>query len=69
MGRWYKVSLVGWLVTLVHLALSVLIIRGFLIVDAESPEMQIFYGAFYCELLLFAILVYARFKKHKLFAG
>ena len=68
MKGWYSVSLIGWFVTLVHLLLSFTIVLGVWKLDPASPEVEFFYGAFYIEVLVFLILLYARFTKKKLFA-
>lgn len=67
MKSWYKISLLGWLVTLVHLSLALMVVRGFWLLDANTPEIELFYGAFYIELFLFIVLVYAKFKRLKIF--
>ena len=67
MKQWYRVSLIGWCVTLLHLALALVIISGLWVLDPESPAIQLFYGAFYIECILLLILLYAKYARHKLF--
>ncbi|HEY0964651.1 MAG TPA: type II secretion system protein [Candidatus Paceibacterota bacterium] len=69
MKGWYTVSLFGWLVALVHLALCMLIIHGLIVLNTGDPAWYLFNGASLINAILFVILVVAKLKKHRLFAA
>ena len=67
--NWYKVSLIGWGVALLQSVLAAFMIYGYVSFEREAPAMELFEGAFYIHIGLVVVLLYARFKKHKLFAA
>jgi prepilin-type N-terminal cleavage/methylation domain-containing protein len=68
MKHWYSVSVVGWLVAVLHLVLSFLIVYGLVSYDESQPIWYIYNGGFIIQGILLGILLFAKLKKQKLFA-
>jgi len=67
MKNWYKVSTVGWFVTLIYSGLTVYTIRQLFILEETSFEIELIEGAFVIQVVVFLILLYAKYKQQKLF--
>lgn len=67
MKGWYKVSMIGWVVALLHLALSLYLIIKIEATKFATNELALFYDAFYIHGALLVILLYAKLKKQNIF--
>lgn len=67
MINWYPISIFGWIVTVIHTGLSIVITYGLAVLNSSAINIDFYYNTIYMYIVLFLILLYARHKKIKIF--